>query len=101
MSAKSNANANNAAKTISRMNALKKVKARDIVPFPIAWNILAATIPNGISTIKKHKILRHSITLSESTAASAEYENINDNGSAKTKRNAQIMAEDIIPNLIP
>ena len=69
----------------------------------------AATIRKngGILTVennndKENKTSQYySITLSESTAASAEYENINDNGSAKTKRNAQIMAEDIRPNLIP
>ena len=101
MSASSNTNANNAAKIISRRNALKNVKAREIVPFPIAWKRFPAKIPNGMNNKKKHKMRIQSITPDDKTEALALYEKINDRGSANIYKNVQMIVEDINPNFKP
>lgn len=67
-----NMNANNPAKRTSKTNALKNVRASDIVPLPIDWKRFPASIPNGINKIKKHNICRHSTTLADNIAAFAE-----------------------------
>ena len=69
-----NMNPNNPANITSRMNALRIVKIRDIVPFPMPWNRFPATIPNGINNKKKTRILIASATLWDNIALSAEYE---------------------------
>lgn len=101
MSAKLNTNANNPANSTSRMNVLSIVNIKDIVPFPIDWKILPARIPNGMNNIKKHKILNASTTLADNTALLAEYEKINDRGSANMKKNEQMITDEIKPNLTP
>lgn len=101
MSARLNTNANRPANITSRMNDLSIVKINDIVPFPIDWKMLPANIPNGINKMKKHKILNASTTLADNTALLAEYENINESGSANMKKSAQMNADEISPNLTP
>lgn len=94
-------NPNSPAKSISNINALRIVKIRDIVPFPIPWNRFPATIPNGINNKKKTRILIASATLWDNIALSAEYEKIKEKGSANTKKHAQIITDDIKPSLTP
>lgn len=101
MSARPNTNANNAAKIISKRNALKNVKAREIVPFPMAWKRFPAKIPNGMNNKKKHNIRIQSTTPEDNTEALAEYEKINDRGSANKYKNVQIIVDDIKPNFKP
>lgn len=96
-----NTKAKSAAKMTSRINDLRTVKRSDIVPFPIDWNMLPARTPKGMKNIKKPKILNASTILGARIELSAEYENMNDNGSAKIKKNAHIMRDEIIPNLTP
>ena len=96
-SAKLNANANKAANTTSRMNVLSIVKIKEIVPFPIDWKILPATIPNGMNNMKKHKILKASTTREAKTELLAEYEKMNDSGSANIKKNEQMIIDEIKP----
>lgn len=81
------------------MTALKNVKNKEIVPFPMDWNRLPAMDPSGMNKIKKHKMRNASTTLEAKMEPSAEYENMNDNGSAKTKKNMQMMIDEIKPNL--
>ena len=94
-------NPNSPANITSKMNALRIVKIREIVPFPIPWNRFPATIPKGINNKKKTRILIASATLWDNIALSAEYEKIKDNGSANTKKHAQIIMDDINPSLTP
>ena len=101
ISAKLNTNANNPAKSTSRIKVLSIVKIRDIVPFPIDWKMFPAKIPSGMNSMKKHNMRKASTTLSDSTALLAEYENINDNGSANIKKNEQMISDEIKPNLTP
>ena len=101
MSAISNTNANRPANRTSRMNVLIIVSIREIVPFPIDWNMLPAKIPSGMNSMKKHKILNASTTLADNTALLEEYENMNDKGSANTKKIEQMIADEIRPNLAP
>ena len=96
-----NTKANNHTKTISKINALKNVNTREIVPLPIAWNKLPDIIPKGISKIKKHIIRMQSTTPADKTAESTEYEKMNDSGSANMKRNEPINIDEIIPSVIP
>ena len=101
ISAKSNMNAKSPAKSTSRMNVLIIVRIRDVVPFPIDWKMLPAKIPRGMNSMKKHKILNASTTLEDSTALLEEYENMNDSGSANTKKIEHMIIEEINPNLAP
>lgn len=101
VSAMFNPNANSAANIISRMNDLSIVMSREDVPFPIDWKMFPASTPSGMNRMKKHNILRHSTILPASIALSAEYENMYDNGSAHTKKNVHIIAEDISPSFTP
>ena len=94
-------NPNSHANTISRINALKIVNIKAIVPFPILWNRFPAIIPKGIASKKKHRIRIASVILKDRISLLAEYANICDKGSAKIKQIAQIMMEDIKPSLTP
>lgn len=83
------------------MNDLNIVNINESVPFPIDWNMFPASIPNGMNNMKKHNILRHCVMLEARTALSAEYENMNDKGSAHMKKNEDTIIDEINPNLIP
>lgn len=101
VSARLKTNANNAAKITSRRNALKNVKARDIVPFPMAWKRFPARIPNGMNSKKKHNMRMQSATPADSIAAFAEYENMNDRGSANIYKKVHNTVDEINPNFRP
>ena len=93
--------ANNPANIISSTNDLRNVIISDDVPFPMAWNMLPARIPKGMNRIKKHNMRNVSTTLGARIELSAEYENMNDKGSANMNKNEQMITEEIKPNLIP
>ena len=94
-------NANNAAKRTSMTNDLKIVSISEIVPLPMDWNRLPATIPKGINNKKKHIICNASTTFGARTKLSAEYENMNDKGSANINRREQIITDEIKPIFSP
>lgn len=94
-------NAKSPPKNTSRINDLNNVIDKARVPFPIAWKRFPESTPKGISNIKKHNIWSASIMLEDKTELLAEYENINDKGSAKIKNDNEIITDEIIASLIP
>ena len=94
-------NPNSPANIISSNNALIIVNVKAIVPFPILWNRFPAIIPKGMNNRKKHRIRIASVILKDRMALSAEYANICERGSAKTKQTAQIIIDDIKASLTP
>ena len=63
--------------------------------------MLPEITPNGINNIKKHNMRNASTMLGPNTELSAEYENMNDSGSANMKKNEETITDEINPNLIP
>lgn len=94
-------NANSPAKTSSSKNALNIVRDRDIVPFPMDWKRLPDMIPNGTSSKKNARICNASTIFGAKRELSAEYEKINDSGSAKMNKHEQIITDEIKPNFTP